>query len=128
MYFTLKMLSGKWGGNIRILIKFYIFWFYSQCPSSFWLSYSSTESSIINNKHMYDLFSFGIFYPENLYLLYLNIILFLSLCICCYHHKKVHYQILYSLNSKFFHILMYFFNSFLSMTLKYIVLCYFQSI
>ena len=38
---SLKMFSGKWERNIRILIKFYIFWFYSKCPSSFWLSYSS---------------------------------------------------------------------------------------
>ena len=38
---SLKMFSGKWEQNLRILIKFYIFWFHSKCPSSFWLSYSS---------------------------------------------------------------------------------------
>ena len=38
---SLKMFSGKWERNIRILIKVYIFWFY---PSSFWLSYSSSSS------------------------------------------------------------------------------------
>ena len=43
MYFTLKMFSGKWKQNITILIKFYPFWFYSKCPSSFWLSCSSSS-------------------------------------------------------------------------------------
>ena len=37
----MKMFSRKWERNIKILIKFYIFWFYSKCPSNFWLSYSS---------------------------------------------------------------------------------------
>ena len=40
MYFTPRMFSGKWKRNITILIKFYIFLFYSKYPSSFWLSYS----------------------------------------------------------------------------------------
>ena len=43
MYFSLKMFSGKWERNIRTLIKCSIFWFYLKCPSSFWLSYSSSE-------------------------------------------------------------------------------------
>ena len=46
MYFTLKIVSGKGEQNIRILIKFCIFWFYSKYPSSFWLSYSSFKSYI----------------------------------------------------------------------------------
>ena len=33
------MFSGKREWNITILIKFYIFWFYPQCPSTFCLSY-----------------------------------------------------------------------------------------
>ena len=33
-----------------------------------------------------------LFCLENLYLLYLRMILFLLLCIYYYHHKQVHYQ------------------------------------
>ena len=53
MYFTLKMFTGKWERNIRSLIRFYIFCSYSQCPSSFWLSYSSSScmSEIIYSKY-----------------------------------------------------------------------------
>ena len=47
---------------------------------------------------LYDAFFFGIFCLENLYLFYLHITLFLSLCTYHYEHKQVHYQILYSLN------------------------------
>ena len=36
------MFFGKWDRNIRILIKFHILWFYSQHPSIFWLSYSTS--------------------------------------------------------------------------------------
>ena len=43
MYFTLKMFLRKWERNIGCLIKFLIFWFYLQCPSNFWLSYSSSS-------------------------------------------------------------------------------------
>ena len=48
LFHSLKMFSGD-NEIIRISIKFYIFWFYSQCPSSFWLSYSE-KTSFVNSK------------------------------------------------------------------------------
>ena len=48
-----------------------------------------TESNIMRDKHLYDALYFGVFNYEVLYLLYLDMNLFLSLFI---------YQILYSLN------------------------------
>ena len=72
MHFTLKMFSGKWEQNIRRLIKSYIFWFYSKCPSSFWLSYSSLScmSKIIHSHNVLHPSSppcKGFFYQENIF-------------------------------------------------------------
>ena len=58
---------------------------------------------------------------ENLHLLYFHMTLFLPLCIYYYHHKQVQNSIFIKMLT-FFHILVYFFNSLLSSTLKAIVL------
>ena len=67
MYFTLMMLSGKWERNIRISIKFYFFWFYSKCSSSFWLSYSSSSCTpeIIYSKLFRYLSKFQLAFKNN---------------------------------------------------------------
>ena len=43
MYFSLNIISGNPDQIIRILMKFYIVWLSSKCPSTFWLSYSSSS-------------------------------------------------------------------------------------
>ena len=96
------------------ILHFILFIVYSNSSNSVWGQYLLftliTESSVTNDKHLYDIFFLVFFCHENLFLFYLHMILFLSLCIYNYHLRQVYYEILIFIKLlTLYHIFIYFF-------------------